>query len=51
MLKEAVDFIKGLDNVNLAVYVRRVVEEKLMYVVYAWLKAIGLLAMGCLDFI
>lgn len=60
--KKAIDFNRGPDDVNLAVYVqRRVDEERLMDVVDAGLmegasqveldtiKAIGFLAMGCLE--
>lgn len=60
--KKAIDFNRGPDDVNLAVYVqRRVEEERLMDVVDAGLKegasqveldtmkAIGFLAMACLE--
>lgn len=60
--KKAIDFNRGADNVNLAVYVQqKVEEEKLMetvdpalregasQVALDTMKALGFLAMGCLE--
>ncbi|KAJ0984034.1 hypothetical protein J5N97_002390 [Dioscorea zingiberensis] len=60
--QKAIDFTRGSDDVNLAVYVaRKVDEESLLEVVDGWMKdgatqveldtmkALGFLAMGCLE--